>query len=133
MAQKKVIVLNADHEEINVATDESILLLRKIVQLLQVSATSDVRQRQKITIDALGNTGGTPTEIGATVPVSGSLTSAGTTTATLGASAINAGNFVVQFGPQATAAGAGLDSRFLLMDTSRNAYANGIRSKLSWS
>jgi len=127
MAQKKVLILDTDKIQINPAQEESVILLRRIVKLLESSGTIDVKQRQKITIDALGNSGGTPTEVAATVPVSGSVT------ATLAASAINAGNIVVQYGPQATAAAAGLDSRFLLMDTSRNAYANGIRANLAYS
>jgi hypothetical protein len=49
------------------------------------------------------------------------------------AGAVNMGNVTVQFGAQATAAGAGIDSRFFMADAARVAYANGIRNQLTWS
>lgn len=124
MAQKKVLILDKTKTQINPSSEESVILLRKIVQLLQSSAIADPKQRQRVTIDALqSNAAGGVTELSATIPVS----------STPVAGAVNTGNVVIQLGPQATAAGSGVDSTFLLINTARNAYANGVRSKLSWS
>jgi len=130
MAQKKVLVLDTNKNQINPAQDETIVLLRKIVQLLQSNATIDTKQRQKVIIDAVGTivATGLTTEVTTAIPVSGTVSANSTPVA----SAVNMGNVTVQFGPQATATAAGLDSRFLLIDTARNAYANGIRSKITY-
>ena len=108
---------------INPAQDDSIALLRKIVKLLEASATSDTKQRQKVVMEAIGTNNGTPTEVNATIPV----------TSTAAASSVNTGNVTIQYGAQATAAGSGIDSRFSMIDTARTAYANGVRAKLNWS
>jgi hypothetical protein len=126
MAQKKVQVVNTSGAQTNVASEEAILLLRKIVMLLESSAVVDASRRQRVTIDAVGATGGAAsTNVNTTVPISGTVAvSAGTA---------NIGQVVVGFGGQASAAANIIDSRFMMIDTARNAYANGIRSKLSWS
>jgi hypothetical protein len=49
-------------------------LLRRMNKLLESSATSDLYQRQRVVLDAIGNSRGTPTEVGTTVPVSGTVT-----------------------------------------------------------
>lgn len=49
-------------------------LLRRMNKLLESNATVDLYQRQRVVIDAIGNTRGTPTEVGTTVPVSGTVT-----------------------------------------------------------
>jgi hypothetical protein len=45
-------ILNASGTTINPATDETVLLLRRMVQLLTPIATQDAQQRQRVVIDA---------------------------------------------------------------------------------
>lgn len=60
-----------DDAYINPATDESILLLRRIVKELESNATVDRNNRQRVTIDAVqANTAGATTECVGTLPVS---------------------------------------------------------------
>ena len=106
-----------------VTGDETPILLRKLIKILESVATVDLKTRQKVVVEAIGNSSGTPTELAATIPVANTPV----------AGAINMGNVVIQFGAQATAAAVGVDSRFFMMDTARNAYANGIRANLVWS
>lgn len=84
-----------------VATDESVLLLRRLVKIMESNATVDASNRQRVVIETMPTT-----TVTGTVTV-GSITSLG------------------QF--------AGVDARFLLIDTARNAYANGIRNNLNFS
>jgi hypothetical protein len=48
-------ILNASGTTINPATDETILLLRRMVQLLTPIATQDVQQRQRVVVESLSN------------------------------------------------------------------------------
>ena len=75
------------------ASDESLILLRRIVKILESNAVTDGQQRQRIIVDA------------------GSITVGGTV-----AISTLAGQAQQQF-----------------VDIARNAYANGIRSKLNFS
>lgn len=90
---------------INPAQDDSVILLRRIVKLMESQATVDAGNRQRITIDSLG----TGTAITTTIPVSG------TVTATVSSAAIS------------TMAG---QNQQMFQDVARNAYANGIRQHL---
>ncbi len=113
------------------ASEESIILLRKILKVLESNTVVDAKQRQKVVVEAVGTNNAAPTEINATVPVSGTVSA---TISALVASGANAGNVTVQYGPQGTAAATGgLDSRFLCIDEARSAYAGGIRQNLVWS
>ncbi|HUD44299.1 MAG TPA: hypothetical protein VMR41_02020 [Patescibacteria group bacterium] len=128
-------VTNSSGTIINPAQDEGVILLRKIVKLLESSATIDAKQRQKVVMEAVGNSNGTPTEAAGTIPVSGAMTLSGSSNAvnsTAVASSVNVGNVTIQYGPQASTAGTGIDSRFSMIDTARNAYANGIRPNMIW-
>jgi len=125
---EKTKITNSSGTVINPAQDESILLLRKIVKLLEASATIDLKQRQKVVVEAIGTNNATPTEVNAAIPVTGTVSANSTAVA----STVNMGQVVVGFGGQATAAANIIDSRYFLVDTSRNAYANGIRKNLSW-
>jgi len=49
------------------------------------------------------------------------------------ASSVNIGQVVTGYGPQAVAAANIVDSRFMLIDIARQAYASGIRRNLVWS
>lgn len=96
---------------INPSTDDSVILLRRIVKLMESQATVDLGNRQRVTIDSLGS-------LGATMPVSGSLTTAGTVSTVSTVSAIT--TFLGQ-------------NQQAFQDVARNAYANGIRNNLTFS
>lgn len=87
------------------ATEESTALLRRIVRQIDSLAVVDSAQRQKVTIDS----------------ITGSLTLATVTTVTTVSTVTSVTN-LAGFG--------GVDPRFMLIDTARNAYANGIRAVL---
>jgi hypothetical protein len=89
--------------QINPAQDDSIVLLRRMVKLMESQATVDAGNRQRITIDSLG----TGTAVGATLPISGSVT-VGT---------IGTVNTVTNMG---TLAG---QNQQMYQDVARNAYA----------
>jgi hypothetical protein len=80
------------------ATEESLILLRRIVKLLESNAVVDSANRQRMVVEAL--------------PTLASVTTVSTVS--------NIG----------TVAGHGLQQ---FVDIARNAYANGIRSKLNFS
>jgi len=127
MAQKKVLVLNTSGTQINPAQDESVVLLRKIVKLLESNAVVDSSQRQRIIAEQA-----TAANLLCTATIaSGTITSV--SSATLAATSANIGQVVIGYGAQASAAANIIDSRYTLIDQARNAYANGIRSKLVWS
>ena len=52
-------------------------LLRRMNKLLESNATVDIYQRQKVVIEAVGNSRGTPTEVATTVPISGTVSMSG--------------------------------------------------------
>lgn len=52
-------------------------LLRRMNKLLESNATVDIYQRQKVVIEAVGNSRGTPAEANATIPVSGTVSISG--------------------------------------------------------
>lgn len=96
---------------INPATDESIILLRRVVKLLESNAVVDLANRQRITIDSIGPATGITT----TIPVSG------TVTATVSSCTIAAGGVFP------------VDQRWEIVDRATTAYNLGIRSKLTFS
>lgn len=86
------------------ASEEAVILLRRLVKLLESNAVVDAANRQRITVEVMPGT----TNVGGTVNV-------GTATTVSNLAAI-AGHGLQQF-----------------VDIARNAYANGIRSKLNFS
>lgn len=116
-------------------------LLRRMNKLLETSATSDLYQRQRVVLDAIGNSRGTPTEVTTTVPISGSVTNS-TGSVTLAISS-NDLQYVQasQVNPYSTKGNITLahvvsglvDERWIISDRAHNAYANAIRSKLSFT
>lgn len=117
-------------------------LLRRMNKLLESNATVDQYQRQRVVLDAIGNTrSSTPTEVGTTVPISGAVT-VSTGSVTLGTSS-NDLQYVQasQINPYSTKSNTTLlhvvsgivDERWLISDRAHNAYANAIRSKLSFT
>lgn len=101
--------INPSTAERQDANTDAVWLLRRIVKLLEASGNMDSQQRQRIAIDAPLPTGSNT--IG-TVGV-GTVTTVSTVTSLSQIS--------------------GVDAKYFLEDTARNAYANGIRANLSFS
>jgi hypothetical protein len=99
---------------INPATDESIILLRRMVKLLEYQSATDVGNRQRVTIDAITGalTLATITTVGAVTAITNALP-AGTNTI-------------------GTVLAGGADQRQFI-DVARTSYANAIRNKLTFS
>lgn len=89
-----VVISSGQISNNQLASDESLILLRRIVKLLESNAVVDAGNRQRISLDA--------------------------STVTLTANVSNLGTIASQ----------GLQQ---FVDVARNAYANGIRSKLNFS
>lgn len=92
----------------NLATDENLVLLRRIAKQIDSLATVDSAQRQRVAVEAMPTT-----------------TVTGTITAVTAVNGFGATTVL----PNLTALG-GVDARFLYTDTARNAYANGLRNNL---
>jgi len=95
-------------EVINPATDESLILLRRMLRQIDSLAVVDSAQRQRVTIDA----------------ITGGLTLGAVTTVTTVTTVSTVSNMVAM---------GGVDARFLYIDTARNAYANGVRNNLIYT
>lgn len=106
--------------EVNPATDDSAMLLRRLVKQSDSLAVVDSAQRQKVTIDSISGslTLGTITTVSTVTAVTTVSTVATVSTLT---SATN----LVALG--------GVDGRYLYIDTARNASANGVRNNLVFS
>jgi len=121
-------------------------LLRRMNKLLESNAVVDNRLRQRVTIDAIGNStaGSSPTEVTTTIPVSGTVTANVTvgsnTTLSIGASDIQ---YVQssQVSPYSTTSNVTfvrtvnglIDERWTMAERAHNAYANAIRRNLVFS
>jgi len=116
-------------------------LLRRMNKLLESNAVVDNRLRQRITIDAIGNStaGQSPTEVTTTIPVSGTVTASVSGATTLSISA-NDLQYVqsAQVSPYATKANTTLlhvvsglvDERWRIIEEARTAYGTAIRRNL---
>jgi hypothetical protein len=107
-------ITNEKGQIVNPATEESIILLRRMVKLLESQSATDIANRQRITIDAItgGLTLAAITTVGAVTGITNALP-AGTNTI----GSVNLG---------------GADQRQFI-DISRTNYNTGIRSKLTFS
>lgn len=113
-------VLNENGTTINPATDESILLLRRMVKLLDSLATVDVQNRQRVTIDAA------PVTIAVAQSTATALNvTAVQPTATLLNANVNTVTNIAGYG--------GVDPRYQFIDAARVAYATGIRANLKFT
>lgn len=92
------IPMNPSTEESVVLLNESVVLLRRLVQLLTPIATQDSSQRQRVSVESISGS----TTIGTVQTLS------------------NLSNFNT------------VDAKYLLMDTARNMFANGIRQNLTY-
>jgi hypothetical protein len=120
-------------------TEESILLLRRILKVLESSAIVDPRRRQKVVLDAIGTVvaTGLPTEVTTTIPVSGTVTvGAITSPASTGTSVASGGQGpTASFPTLATTVyqpvwEGPVDQRWRVIEAARTSYAVGIRSNL---
>lgn len=100
MANEDKLLIYYDSDAVP-ASEESLVLLRRMVRLMESLAVIDINQRQRVNVE---------TGTLATVSTVSTVNTVGNTTALGGA-----------------------DARFLLIDTARNAFANGVRSKLDFS
>lgn len=119
-----VTVNDTNNAQINPATDEGVLYLRRIVKLMESQAVVDNQMRQRITIDSLGGV----TPVTTTIPVSGTLTaviSSGTLTTVSSVTSVSTVSAVTSLNQIA-----GVDSRWQIIDWSRQAYNSGIRGNL---
>ena len=102
-------ILNASGGTINPATDETVLLLRRMLKLMEPLGVQDVVQRQRVTVEnstvVVSQT--TPSNLNANVNV------------------VNTVSNITAFG--------GVDVRYQFIDQARNAFANGIRQNLNFS
>jgi len=121
-------------------------LLRRMNKLLESNAVVDNRLRQRVTIDAIGNStaGSSPTEVTTTIPVSGTVTVGNpvgsNTTLSIGTNDIQ---YVqsTQVNPYSVASNVTfmrtingfIDERWRIVDDARNTYANTIRRNLVFS
>lgn len=100
--------------QVNPATDDSIVLLRRMVKIMESQASADAGNRQRITIDSLGPN----TAVTTSVPVSGTMT---VSSATLAASSATVGSVLLD--------GQGHQ---MFQDLAKTAYATGIRNQLTF-
>jgi hypothetical protein len=112
---ENVNLTNTSNQPINPATEETVLLLKRLLHLANSLATQDSAQRQKVTIDSI-----TGSLTLSTITTVGTVTTCGTVT--------NVTNMIGLGG----GTGFSVDSRYLLVDTARNNYANSIRSKITF-
>jgi hypothetical protein len=118
------------------STEETLqALLRRMNKLLESNATVDIRQRQRITIDALGGA-----EVTTTVPVSGTVTATASGTYNINTAIATqlvpntATNPYVLGSISTTAVFEGpVHQLWRIADESRNLYASAIRSRLSFT
>lgn len=111
-ASDSVNVLNASGSTVNPATEESIILLKRMVKLLESNATVDASNRQRIITEA-GSV--------STVSIAATQTLATLTSIT---NAVPVGNVATM---------GGVDPRWKFMELARISYSNVVRSRLSFT
>jgi hypothetical protein len=113
--------------QVNPATDDGIVYLRRMVKLMESQANVDAANRQRISLDTIpaGVTLPTVTNVG-TVGVVSSITAGTITTVGTLTTITNA----VPVGNVATFDG---HNRQMFQDVARNAYANGLRQNIIFS
>ncbi len=115
-----VTVNDTTDTQINPATDDSAMLLRRLVKQSDSLAVVDSAQRQKVTVDSFTAGLALPT-----VTAVGTVTTVTTVTTCSTVTSVTAVASVTALG--------GVDGRYLFIDTARNASANGIRNSLVFS
>jgi predicted RNA-binding protein Jag len=107
-------IKDTTNTQVNPATDDAIVYLRRMVKLMESQATVDVANRQRVTVDMFpGNVATLPTyTAGATLP-----------TVTTVSAVTSVTNMVTLAG----------QNQQMYQDVARNTYANGIRQNLIFS
>jgi len=116
-------------------------LLRRMNKLLESNAVVDSRLRQKVVIEAIGTNLAAPTEVNASIPVSGTVTAAasGTYTVNNSVTATSFNNTPSNPYTLSTSQAVGLVSEgpvhqlWRVANDAQACYAQAIRSKLSFS
>lgn len=132
------IFIDVESNEESLAT-----LLRRMNKLLESNAVVDNRLRQRVTIDAIGNStaGSAPTEVTTTIPVSGAVT-VSTGSVTLGISSNDLqyvqGNITSPYALKSNVTllhvVTGLvDERWRIIEEARTSYGTAIRPNLIFS
>ena len=102
------------------STDDAIVLLRRLLEVCEPLATQDSANRQKVTVDSF--TAGLALPTVTTVTGVTTVTTVTTVSTVTTCAAVTTLNQI-----------AGYPAQWNLIDQARNAYANGIRSKLVFS
>ena len=112
-------------------------LLRRMNKLLESNAVVDSRLRQKVVIEAIGTNLAAPTEVNASIPVSGTVTATANVNNAVTATTFN--NSAVNPYTLSTSQAVGLVSEgplhqlWRVANDAQGCYAQAIRSKLSFS
>lgn len=114
---EKTKITNSTGTAVNPAEDETIVLLRRLVKLLESNAVVDIQNKQKITLDTITN----GVSLGTNVALLGGGNGP-TPSAPVNIAAIYQ---PVWIGP--------VDQRFQIIDAARLTYDNGIRSHLTFT
>jgi hypothetical protein len=109
---EQVNITDEDGKIVNPATDESIILLRRMVKLLESQNATDIANRQRVTIDAIAGS--------LVLGTVSTITNVGTLASITAGTITNLQQL------------AGADQRQFI-DVSRTNYNTGIRSKLTFS
>ena len=99
-------LMNVAGQQVNPATEETVMYLRKLVELLQPLATQDANQRLRVSIDA------------------GTITTVSTVSGFGGAAVLPTVTNLTQL--------ASVDARYIQIDTARLLYNQHIRSRLTF-
>jgi hypothetical protein len=112
---EQINLANEDGTIVNPATEESIMLLRRMVKLLESQAATDTAQRQRITVDAI--------TAGTTLPTVTAVTTVGTVSAITAGTITSVGNLASLNGW----------NQQMFSDPARTAYNTGIRAQLTFT
>jgi hypothetical protein len=52
MAEKKVLIMDENREQVNPASEETLMLLKRLVKILESNATVDSSNRQRVVVDS---------------------------------------------------------------------------------
>jgi len=115
-------------------------LLRRMNKLLESNAVVDIYQRQRVVLDGIGNSRGTPTEVGTTVPVSGTVTAtaSGTYSVSNGVATQNVSNsaanpYTITSSTTGLIMEGPVHQLWRVANDAQTCYASAIRSKLTFT
>ena len=115
-------------------------LLRRMNKILESNATTDIFQRQRVVVEAIGTNRANPTEVNATIPVSGTVTASASgtytvsnqiATQTMSNSAANPYTLASQ--TTASIMEGPVHQFWRIASDAQSCYSSAIRSKLTFS